>query len=82
MGVYMLSRSALDLFSVGEHADIPDLVTGLVADGRDVRASLTHCRWLDIGRPEDYSKAIEIFDDLRYEFLPEEDAASAGEETE
>ena len=82
MGVYMFSRSVLDLFSVGEHADIPDLVTKLVADGREVRASLAHSRWLDIGRPEDYSKAIATFDDLRSEFLPDEDAASAGEEVE
>jgi NDP-sugar pyrophosphorylase family protein len=82
MGVYMFSRSALDLFSTGEHVDIPDLVMRLLADEREVKASLAHCRWLDIGRPEDYAKAIATFDDLRDEFLPEEDSSSAGEEVE
>jgi NDP-sugar pyrophosphorylase family protein len=54
----------------------------LLADEREVKASLAHCRWLDIGRPEDYAKAIATFDDLRDEFLPEEDSGSAGEEVE
>ena len=82
MGVYMFSKPALDLFSAGEYMDIPALVTRLVEDGREVRASLADCRWLDIGRPDDYAKAIATFDDLRPEFLPQDDAGSVGEEIE
>jgi NDP-sugar pyrophosphorylase family protein len=80
MGVYMFSRSALDLVPYGEYMDIPTLVTRLVADGRKVRASLADCRWLDIGRQDDYSKAISTFDELRHEFLPPEDSGIAKEE--
>ena len=72
MGVYMFSRQALDLVPAGEYMDIPTLVTRLVQEGREVRASLADCRWLDIGRQDDYAEAIATFDALRHEFLPDE----------
>ncbi len=71
MGVYMFSRGALDLVPEGEYMDIPTLVTRLVEEGREVRASLADCRWLDIGRQDDYAEAIATFDALRDEFLPD-----------
>jgi NDP-sugar pyrophosphorylase family protein len=52
--------------------DIPTLVTKLVQEGREVRASLADCRWLDIGRQDDYAEAIATFDALRHEFLPDD----------
>ena len=81
MGVYVFSREALELIPEGEYMDIPTLVTRLVAEGREVRASLTDCRWLDIGRQEDYARAIASFDTLRAEFLPITETSTAGEET-
>jgi len=80
MGVYVVSREVLDLVPEGKHMDIPTLVTRLVEEEREVRASLAECRWLDIGRQEDYGKAIETFDQLRDEFLPSDDTSTAGEE--
>ena len=47
-------------------------LTDLVQEGREVRASLADCRWLDIGRQDDYAEAIATFDELRHEFLPED----------
>jgi len=79
MGVYMFSRSALDLVPVGEYMDIPSLVARMVEEGRKVRASLADCRWLDIGRQDDYARAIATFDELRDEFLPAEDSGIAKE---
>jgi NDP-sugar pyrophosphorylase family protein len=70
MGVYIFSRDVLDLVPTGEYMDIPTLVTKLVQEGREVRASLADCRWLDIGRQDDYAQAIATFDALRDEFLP------------
>jgi NDP-sugar pyrophosphorylase family protein len=70
MGVYIFSRDVLDLVPTGEYMDIPTLVTKLVQEGREVRASLADCRWLDIGRQDDYAQAIATFDTLRDEFLP------------
>ncbi len=80
MGVYMFSKSALDLVPAGEYMDIPTLVTRLVEEKRKVRASLGDCRWLDIGRQDDYARAIATFDELRHEFLPDEDTGVAKEE--
>lgn len=70
MGVYVFSRGVLDLVPTSEYMDIPTLVTRLVQEGREVRASLADCRWLDIGRQDDYAEAIATFDALRDEFLP------------
>ena len=47
-------------------------LASLVAQGRDVKAHLADCRWLDIGRHDDYALAIETFEALRSEFLPDE----------
>jgi len=80
MGVYVFSKGVLDLVPEGKHMDIPTLVTRLVEEEREVRASLAECRWLDIGRQEDYGKAIEVFDTLRDEFLPPDDTGTASEE--
>ncbi|HHC08019.1 MAG TPA: nucleotidyltransferase family protein [Actinobacteria bacterium] len=76
MGVYVLSRPALDFVPKDEYVDIPTLVDRLIAAGREVRASLSDARWLDIGIKEDYAKANEIFEELRHEFLPDPGAST------
>jgi NDP-sugar pyrophosphorylase family protein len=73
MGVYAFSKSALDIVPPSQNMDFPTLVMSLVAQGRDVKAHLADCRWLDIGRHDDYALAIETFEALRSEFLPDED---------
>lgn len=72
MGVYAFSKSALDIVPPSQYMDFPTLVMSLVAQGRDVKAHLADCRWLDIGRHDDYALAIETFEALRSEFLPDE----------
>ena len=79
MGVYAFSRSSLDIVTPGDYMDFPTLVMNLVASGRDVKAHLADCRWLDIGRHDDYALAIETFEELRSEFLPDEPEAGAGQ---
>jgi NDP-sugar pyrophosphorylase family protein len=80
MGVYMFSKSALDIVPTAEYMDIPTLVALLIKEERKVRAQLADCRWLDIGRQDDYARAIATFDELRGEFLPTEDSGIAKEE--
>jgi len=70
MGVYVFSKSALDLASPGAYMDFPSIVTALVAAEREVKVHLSESRWLDIGRHEDYAQAVEAFEELRHEFLP------------
>lgn len=72
MGVYVFSKSVLDLVKPGEYLDFPTVVTKLVQQGRKVKVYLSDNRWLDIGRPEDYAEASEIFKAKRNEFLPED----------
>ena len=73
MGVYAFSKTALDIVPSGQYMDFPPLVMSLISQGRVVKAHLADCRWIDIGRHDDYALAIETFEALRPEFLPDDD---------
>jgi NDP-mannose synthase len=61
MGVYVYEPEVLDFIEKGEYLDFPDLTLKLIGAGRKVSAYLPDCIWLDIGRPEDYALAQEMF---------------------
>jgi NDP-sugar pyrophosphorylase family protein len=71
MGVYVLEPSALEYIEPGQYLDLPDLVLRLLDAGRQVGSYLYDGYWLDIGRHEDYEKALLEFEQLRPTFLPE-----------
>jgi NDP-mannose synthase len=71
MGVYVFSKSVLQHVPRG-YFDFPDLVLELIRLGRPIRGYRFQGLWLDIGREEDYSKAVETFEGQRARFLPEE----------
>ena len=50
------------LRGVSLHIDAGEIVTGFPFDGY----------WQDLGRPDDYERAVIDFDRMRLEFLPEE----------
>jgi NDP-sugar pyrophosphorylase family protein len=54
----------------GVRLDIPTLMKQLRRDGHRVSCYREECRWLDIGRLDDYQAADEIFAARRDEFLP------------
>jgi len=62
MGVYAYSPAVLELIAPGQYLDFPDLVKRLLREGRHVQLYRNDALWLDIGRPEDYAKAQEIYD--------------------
>lgn len=68
MGVYVYEPSVLDHIEKGEYLDFPDLVLRLIAKGERVCSYLTDCTWLDIGRPDDYARAQELFEDKPEDF--------------
>jgi NDP-sugar pyrophosphorylase family protein len=74
MGVYVLEPAALDYIESGQALDLPDLVLRLLGEGRQVGSYLYDGYWLDIGRHEDYEKALIEFEQLRPMFLPEREA--------
>jgi NDP-sugar pyrophosphorylase family protein len=71
MGVYVLEPDAVEYIERGRRLDLPDLVLKLLAEGQSVGSYLYDGYWLDIGRHEDYEKALLEFEQLRPTFLPE-----------
>jgi NDP-sugar pyrophosphorylase family protein len=65
MGIYAFSRAAVELVPGESRMDFPDLVGALLAAGRPVRAHVHSHYWLDLGRPDDFARANEEFEDVR-----------------
>jgi NDP-mannose synthase len=61
MGIYVYEPRVLEYIARGTYLDFPDLVLRLLEHGERVCAYPTDCIWLDIGRPDDYSRAQELF---------------------
>jgi NDP-sugar pyrophosphorylase family protein len=70
MGIYVFEPEVLHYLSPYEYRDFPDLIKALIKDGRKVIAYPFSGYWLDMGRPDDYARAIEEFESRRGEFLP------------
>jgi NDP-sugar pyrophosphorylase family protein len=69
MGVYCFSPEVLDHLERGEYLDLPDLVLRLIDRGETVRAFRSDAYWVDLGRREDYERAIQEFDRMRDRLL-------------
>jgi NDP-sugar pyrophosphorylase family protein len=67
MGIYVYEPGVLSNIESGKYLDFPTLVLRLLEKGERVCAYRTDCMWLDIGRPDDYARAQEIFDRRREE---------------
>ena len=50
----------------------PDLILRLIARGERVEAYPTEAYWLDIGRHQDYEKALEEFEIVKGRLIPDE----------
>ncbi|MCA1814845.1 MAG: NTP transferase domain-containing protein [Acidobacteria bacterium] len=61
MGVYVYEPEVLRYIEPHRYLDFPDLVLRLLDAGERVRAYLNDGLWLDIGNPEDYARAQELF---------------------
>lgn len=72
MGIYVFEPRVLDYVPVNTYFDFPELVKRLIAAGEKVVGYPFDGYWQDLGRPDDYERAIEDFDRLRAEFLPPE----------
>ncbi len=75
MGIYVFEPGILKYLTQGQYRDFPDLVKTLIADNKPVRSYPFTGYWLDMGRPDDYAKAVEEFEARRRELLREEDSA-------
>lgn len=59
MGVYAVSKRVLDAIPHDTAFGFDQLVLGYLKSGDDVQTEVHRGYWLDIGRPDDYEKAID-----------------------
>jgi len=69
-GIYVFEPAALGYIRRGEPLDLPELILRLIDAGERVAAYPFEGLWLDIGRPDDYERAVAEFASRRDEFLP------------
>ena len=69
MGVNAFNKSVLQFIPRNEYLDIPNLIMKLKNDGKKVMSFRSECEWLDIGRPEDYERAVEMFEKAKARYL-------------
>lgn len=61
MGIYVYEPEVLEHIEPGKYLDFPDLVLRLIERKKKVSAFVTDSSWLDIGRPDDYARAQELY---------------------
>lgn len=69
MGIYIFEPKVLAYIEPGEKLDFPGLVKRLLREGEKVQGYPSEDYWLDIGRPDDYEKAIRDFEKMKNIFL-------------
>jgi NDP-sugar pyrophosphorylase family protein len=71
MGINVFQKHAIQpLIKTGSYLDIPELMMILKNKNQKVYCYQEKCKWLDIGRVDDYSLANEIFESNKSQFLP------------
>lgn len=69
MGVYAVSRKILERVPVRKKYGFDDLMYEMIRESSPVNVKVHEGYWLDIGRPDDYGRAIEDFEKERARFL-------------
>ena len=69
MGIYLMEPEILQYINKEKKLDIPELVLKLISDNKKVIGYPTDEYWLDMGKHEDYNKAIEDFEKNRHLFV-------------
>jgi len=69
MGIYVFEPQVLEYIKPGESCDLPDLIRALIKHDEPVKGYHFNGYWRDIGRQEDYEKAVEEFTELKGELL-------------
>lgn len=71
MGLYVLHTASVRPFvRPNEPMDMPQLMLAMMEAGRTVLCHRQDCVWLDIGRPEDFARAQQLFERNPERFLP------------
>ena len=70
MGVYAVNRRILQLLPADSKYGFDDLMRDLLEKNEPVEVEPYDGYWLDIGRPDDYLRAVEEFERRKHQFLP------------
>ncbi len=71
MGVYVFSPELWDIVPPNEHYGFDTLMEEVLRGTLRAQVYRFEGIWLDIGRPEDYERAAEVFEQSRDELLPQ-----------
>lgn len=69
-GIYILNKSVLGYLKYNEYCDFPKFIKKLILAGKKIKAYKFKDDWFDLGRPDDYYKACEIFEKNPAKFIP------------
>jgi NDP-sugar pyrophosphorylase family protein len=72
MGVYIVSRAILENVPEGRSYGFDDLMLDMLKAGTPVHVERYKGYWVDIGRVDDYMRAVEEFGEHRRELLPDD----------
>jgi NDP-mannose synthase len=64
MGIYVVEPRVLTLLPKNERVDFPDLIHMLLDREEKVVGYMFNGLWLDIGRPDDFARAVDVVDQL------------------
>jgi NDP-sugar pyrophosphorylase family protein len=70
MGVYAVNRAVLDFVPPDSKYGFDDLMKNLLERRESVTVDPYEGYWLDIGRPDDYMRAIDEFEQRKHKLLP------------
>ena len=69
MGIYAVKKSIIKLIPKGKPFGFDHLMKKMLKNNREVKTLSHHGMWLDIGRQDDYFKAIDIFKSSKQKFI-------------
>lgn len=72
MGIYTFHPRVLEHIEPGVRLDFPDLILRLIKAREEVRAFRPDAYWLDLGRHDDYERAMQEFESVRHRLLGDE----------
>lgn len=72
MGIYVFEPQVLEFIPEEEKFDFPDLMQLLLKKDKEVAIYQSEDFWLDIGRPDDYQRAVEEFEKNSANFIKKE----------
>ena len=69
MGIYVFDPEIVEWIPEGRHYGFDDLMLDMLRKSQPIRVYPFDGQWLDIGRPEDYERAVLAFRAHRDRFL-------------